>query len=161
MESEGWSVHRFNKDTRFALKAAEEEARRRGDRRIGTEHLLLGVLVVPRSEWIEILGADLESARAALAAMDRNALAELGMEASGLLPLRPIRTEGRLRLTSGAMKVLRGGLDEATRAKARSIEPRHLLLALLAADGPHAAGQLLATLGIDPEVVRARMTEAA
>jgi len=154
-------VHRFNKDTRFVLKAAEEEARRRGDRRIGTEHLLLGLMVDPQSEWIPVLGTDLESARSELGAMDRKALAEVGVEANFLHPMRPIRTEGRLRLTSGAMRVLRGGLDEAAKAKARSIEPRHLLLALLASDGPDPATQLLGALGIDPQVVRARMTEAA
>ena len=51
---------------------AREEARRRGDRRVGTEHLVLGLLREP--EIARLLGCDLEAAREALDAMDHDAL---------------------------------------------------------------------------------------
>ncbi|MEV5500564.1 Clp protease N-terminal domain-containing protein [Nonomuraea fuscirosea] len=52
---------------------APAEARRRGDRRVGTEHLLRGVL--HEAEAAQALGADVESARSALAVLDDAALA--------------------------------------------------------------------------------------
>jgi hypothetical protein len=52
---------------------AREEARRRGDRRIGTEHLLLALLREP--SIAAVVGAQLEDGRAALRAIDREALA--------------------------------------------------------------------------------------
>jgi hypothetical protein len=52
---------------------AREEARRRGDRKVGTEHLLLGLLREP--VLAQALGCDLQTARDALAALDHDALA--------------------------------------------------------------------------------------
>jgi hypothetical protein len=57
---------------------AREEALRRGDRRVGTEHLLLGLLREP--ELADALGHDLDETRGALAAMDREALASVGVD---------------------------------------------------------------------------------
>ena len=48
---------------------AREEARRRGDRRVGTEHLVLGLLREP--DIAQVLGCDLGAAREALDTMDR------------------------------------------------------------------------------------------
>ncbi len=39
--------NRFSKSARQAVTAAVDEAHARGDRRVGTEHLLLGLLQVP------------------------------------------------------------------------------------------------------------------
>src|SRR5215472_10054975 len=75
------------------VRRALEQARNRGDRRLGTEHLLLGVIGDPQSDVARGLGVDLESAHAALDALDRAALASIGLEIGGLrLPnLRPAR----------------------------------------------------------------------
>ncbi|MFD0885532.1 Clp protease N-terminal domain-containing protein, partial [Streptosporangium algeriense] len=43
------------------IKAAAEEARQRGDRRIGTEHLLLGLVHDPSSLSARALGVDREA----------------------------------------------------------------------------------------------------
>ena len=51
---------------------ASEEARRRGDRRTGTDHLLLALLEDPSIE--AVLGVSLQQAREALESLDREAL---------------------------------------------------------------------------------------
>ena len=56
---------------------AREEARRRGDRKVGTEHLILGLLREPAV--VQGLGCDLQTARDALDAMDQDALAAVGI----------------------------------------------------------------------------------
>ncbi|MYS42867.1 hypothetical protein GTY23_16820, partial [Streptomyces sp. SID5998] len=50
----------FAAGARAAVTSAVDEASLRGDRRIGTEHLLLGVLHEPGAA--RALGADLDSA---------------------------------------------------------------------------------------------------
>lgn len=72
----------FAADAREAVTSALSEATLRGDRRIGTEHLLLGVLHEPSS--VQALGTDLETARAALDALDRSALAAVGIDIQGI-----------------------------------------------------------------------------
>src|SRR6202012_1520237 len=57
---------------------AREEARRRGNRRVGTEDVVLGLLREP--DVAELLGCDLDTAREALDAMDRDALAAIGID---------------------------------------------------------------------------------
>ena len=56
--------------------AAREEARRRGDRRVGTEHLLVALLLEP--DLASVLGTAVEAA-AGLATLDRQALAAVGL----------------------------------------------------------------------------------
>ena len=77
---------------------AGEEARRRGDRRVGTDHLLLALL---QEHSIEvILGISLQQARETLESLDREALSTLGL-GSGIdapaLPMRPVPKKPKLR----------------------------------------------------------------
>ncbi|MGH9291347.1 MAG: Clp protease N-terminal domain-containing protein, partial [Acidimicrobiales bacterium] len=48
---------------------ASEEARRRGDRRSGTDHILLALFEDPSTE--AVLGVNLQQARQALESLDR------------------------------------------------------------------------------------------
>lgn len=74
-------VKRLSVDARrMLLTSAAEEARRRGDRRLGTDHLLLGILHDQDSPAARALGIDLESARVAADALDRAALSTVGIE---------------------------------------------------------------------------------
>jgi hypothetical protein len=57
---------------------ASEEARRRGDRRVGTDHLILALLEEPSID--AILGTTLQRARHALASLDHDALATLDLD---------------------------------------------------------------------------------
>ena len=110
----GWAI---------CLQAAEE-ARRRGDRRTGTDHLLLALLEDPSIEVV--LGVSLQQARQALESLDQEALGALGMGSGTDAPPLPMRAVPKkptirdiakkdgLRMTPAAKKVL----EEAARPRA-------------------------------------------
>jgi len=153
-------VKRLSEDARrLVLTAAADEARRRGDRRLGTDHLLLGILHDPASEPASALGVDLASARAAEDALDRAALAAVGIDAGELGPIEGAAGSGRPPLTSGARAVLKRAVEQARAAKSARIETRHFLLALLACERPDPAADLLQELGVDAAAVRARLAD--
>ncbi|MCR6484809.1 Clp protease N-terminal domain-containing protein [Amycolatopsis sp. OK19-0408] len=136
------------------VTAALAESRRRGDRRLGTEHLLLGLLHDP--DCARALGVDLEQARAALDRLDRAALAALGIEVEGMRPPRvPVK---RGKLTLGALTSnARAVVNEALRERV----PAELLRVLLTVTPPDPAADLLAELGVDREAVRRRVNSPA
>src|SRR5689334_3055111 len=102
----GWAIY---------LRASEE-ARRRGDRRTGTDHVLLALLEDPSIEVV--LGVSLQQARQALASLDQEALSALGLGSGTDAPPLPMRAvpkkpkltdlmqKDRLRMTPAAKKVL-------------------------------------------------------
>lgn len=147
----------FAAGARAAVASALGEATLRGDRRIGTEHLLLGVLHEPGA--VRALGSDLESARAALDALDRSALAAVGIDVQGIERLPTPASPKRTPFTSGARAVLPRALTETRRAGSRRITPEHLLLALLDCEQPDPAAELMARLGVDRAAVRERMRQ--
>lgn len=141
---------------------ASEEARSRGDRRIGTLDVLLAVLHDSDSGAAQALGVDLNSARAADAALDRKALAAVGIHARGFGPLPGSEGKrGILPLTSGARAVVKRAMQEAHQVKYRRISTTHLLLALLACDAPDPAAELLEELGVDRSAVRERVVHSS
>lgn len=157
-------VVRLSADARkIVLTSAAQEARRRGDRRLGTDHLLLGLLHDPDSDVARAMGVDLDGARAALDALDRSALAAVGVEAEvavGSLansPLPPPFPRRLLPLTSGARAVLKQTVEQTRQAGTASIESRQFLLALLDREIPDPAAELLATMGVDRSQVRQRL----
>jgi hypothetical protein len=135
---------------------ARDEAVRRGDRTIGTEHLVLALLADPASPAARALGCDLDSARRALDALDREALAAVGIE-PGITagPVAP-RATGRLRLTPAAKAVLTGIRDAR---KSRGAGLGIVLSALLGLPRPDPAAELLAALGVDAQAARERFTD--
>jgi ATP-dependent Clp protease ATP-binding subunit ClpA len=153
-------VKRLSQDTRtLVLTAAAGEAHRRGDRRVGTDHLLLGLLHDPAAEATGALGVDLASARAAQDALDRAALAAVGIHAGDLgPPEEPGGARRRPPLTSGARAVFKRAVEQARPRTSGRIQTRHFLLALLACERPDPAAELLHQLGVDPAVVRDRLT---
>jgi len=147
---------------------ASEEARRRGDRRAGTEQVLLALLHVPSIETA--LGVTLQQARRILDSLDRDALAALGM-GPGVdappLPTRPvpkkprfrdIAKEDRLRMTPVAKKVL----EDASRPNRRRIQvtAEQVLAQILTLSPPDPAAVLLRALGVNPSDVRLRLDPA-
>ncbi|MGO9763706.1 MAG: Clp protease N-terminal domain-containing protein [Solirubrobacteraceae bacterium] len=145
-----------------------EEARRRGDRKVGTEHLLVALLDDP--VLAGAVGSDAQRARSALDEMDREALVAIGMAAPPEVPPLPagdprdvparptIRTvlHKRLRLTPSAANVLRES-SKGMRRGHRHPGPQHVLAAILELQRPDPAAGLLATLGVEPAVVRERL----
>ena len=153
---------RFGTDGRAAVvKRALEEARQRGDRRLGTDHLLLGLLHDPRSSAARALGIDLDSARTAWDALDRAALAAIGLDVGGISLANLPPSHKRPPLTSAARAALLRAVQEAARAKRRRPAEAHVLLALLACEPPDPAAELLAQLGVDRALVRDRLTGSA
>jgi ATP-dependent Clp protease ATP-binding subunit ClpA len=154
----GWAVY---------LRASEE-ARRRGDRRAGTEHVLLAVLADPSAE--AALGVSLQHARQALDALDRDALGALGLgPGTGAPPLpvravpkkptiRDIARKDRLRLTPAAKKVLQ---DAAKPNRRRLyVTARQVLAQILTLQPPDPAAALLAALGVNTPEARRRLDAA-
>jgi hypothetical protein len=145
------------------VTAALDEARRRGDRRMGTEHLLLGLLHVPDAAPARALGVDLESAREALEALDNAALRALGIDFGQLVPGDPATRRHPpvtlSALTSGARSAVKRCIAETT-AKTRATAPTRLLLILLTCQHPDPVAQLLSQLRLEPSAVRDRLVPA-
>ena len=136
---------------------ASEEARRRGDRRTGTDHVLLGLLEDPSIEVV--LGVSLQQARQALESLDQEALGALGMGSGTDAPPLPMRAvpkkptfravmeRDRLRMTPAAKKVL----QEAVRPNRRKtqVTAQQVLAQILALQPPDPAAVLLGALGVN------------
>ena len=144
---------------------ASEEARRRGDRRTGTDHILLALFEDPSIEVV--LGVSLQQARQALDSLDREALGALGM-GSGFgappLPMRAVPKKPRLRdvaqrdrfrMTPAAKRVL----EEAARPNRRGLQvtAQQVLARILTLQPPDPAAVLLGALGVNMPAVRHRL----
>ena len=139
------------------MLAAIDEARLRGDRLLGSEHLFLGLLHQPDSVAVRTLDVDLGAARAALESIDRAALAAIGLDV-GNLPMAsraPLRKGPRM--SSAARAVINRAVKEETQTKGRHVWATHMTLALLASEPPDPVAALMAELGIDRAAVRERL----
>jgi hypothetical protein len=144
---------------------ASEEARRRGDRRTGTDHILLALFEDPSIE--AVLGVSLQEARLALGSLDNEALAALGLQLDAeALPLpmravpkkprlRDIAQRDRLRITPAAKKVL----ERASKPNRRRIQvtAQQVLAEILSLQPPDPAAALLDALGVNRDDVRGRL----
>nr|WP_210414679.1 Clp protease N-terminal domain-containing protein [Microlunatus elymi] len=131
----------MSKSAKAALSNAAEEAARQGDRRIGTNHLLLGLL--HDSAIAGSLGVDVEHARATAQDLDRQALAGIGLNLAQLPGPIVRRVSGHAPLTSGLRAVIARAVDLAATERVRTAEPRHLMAALLERRKPDPAAELL------------------
>jgi Clp amino terminal domain, pathogenicity island component len=131
---------------------ARDEAIRRGDRTIGTEHLVLAP-VDPASPAAKALGRDLGSARGALDALDSQALSAIGAEPGTSAGPVTVHTGGRLRLTPAA-KAIFTGIPDARKNRRAGLGK--VLNALLHLRRPDPAAELLAALGVDTHAARER-----
>ena len=142
---------------------AREEARRCGDRRVGTDHLLLGLLHDPATATA--LGVSLEQGRRALDSIDREALESLGLTAPLDAPPLEVRSvptrptlravlQDRLRMTPAAKVALERAARPARQRK--RVDPHDVLLCLLDLKYPDPVADLFVELNIDGEAVRAR-----
>jgi hypothetical protein len=145
---------------------AREEARRRGDRKVGTEHLILGLLRQP--VLAQALGCDLLTARDALDAMDHDALAAVGIGAAFNAPPIPIDEPIKRPSRPTLKAVLRDRLPMTPAAKTAleeswkdrrhgPIPPQQALLTLLELKPPDPAAGLIAALGVDRAAARQRL----
>jgi Clp amino terminal domain, pathogenicity island component len=144
---------------------ASEEARSRGDRRAGTDHLLLALLEDPSVE--AVLGVSLPQARQALDSLDHQALGALGLGSGTDAPALPMRAvpnkprlrdvakKDRLRMTPAAKKVL----EEAAKPNRRKLQvtAQQVLAQILILQPPDPAAVLLGALGVNTPQVRRRL----
>jgi Clp amino terminal domain, pathogenicity island component len=157
---------------------AREEARRRGDRKVGTEHLLLALLSEP--DLSGILDVRIEEARAALDALDLQAFAAIGLDARLDLPPLPSLPstppaelprkptfravlKGRLPMTPTAKKVLEASRNPTRRGRAHPgtrYVAKNVLAELLELERPDPVAELLAGLGVEPAAIRERLARA-
>ena len=137
---------------------ASEEARRRGDRRTATDHILLALFEDPSVE--AVLGVSLQQARQALDSLDREALAALGLGSGADAPALPMRAvpkkprirdvakKDRFRMTPAAKRVL----EEAYKPKGHrklQVTGLEVLAKILALQPPDPAAVLLGALGVN------------
>ena len=153
-------IKRLSDDVRpLVLSTAAGEARRRGDRRLGTEHLLLGLLHDDTGPVAAALGVSLESARAALDALDRSALAGIGITVEDVATIDGSAAGGRPPLSSGARAVFKAAIDRARADRTARITAEHFLLALLDCKRPDPVADLLGELGVEPAAARAALAD--
>ncbi len=146
--------------------AARQEARRLGDRAIGTDHMLLGLLRDPEIE--SVLGISLAQARDALADLDRNALRSIGVENIPDTPAfvdQPIPKRPSMKLVMGSHIKMSPGAKRALKdagrpmRRGRHITARNVLAELLENDVPDPSAALLRALGVDRTALRAALEE--
>lgn len=135
-------------------REASAEAKRRGDRRVSTEHIALAMLVDPDSETARALGVSLEAARAALETLDREALRLVGIDVIANLPVISDRRGERLRLTPAGRAVFTGLRREGGGER---LGAKQVLFALLSRERPDPAAELFNAIGVDRMQVRNRL----
>jgi ATP-dependent Clp protease ATP-binding subunit ClpA len=151
---------RFARTARAAVEDARLEAERRGDRRIGSEHLLIALL--QDDGLAAVAGVDAGTARDTADRIDCSALAAIGLTLGEFHPSTPGAIGRRVPfMTAGAKAVIRRALTEAAAEKAHTITSRHMLLAVLDRAEPDPAASLLAELSIDRAALRERLAAHA
>jgi len=158
---------RFHSDTRRAVVRAQEEARKLHAERVGSDHLLLGLLDQSDGVARRILARHGLTYLSAYELVKRNGLDAQALEAIGIdLALVRDKLEaafgpgvldgpgprGRVAFSPGAKKALELSLREAIRLKHDHIDDSHLLLALIREDGR--AADVLRSAHIDPIALR-------
>ena len=145
---------RFTIDAReVVLHAADAEARRRRDTRIGTDHLLVALVAEP--QIAAALGLDRDQVRKALERLDSEALHVIGVDSTRATTTGiDVTRRGRLPLTNGARKVLRRAIRESDHLDESAITVRHLALAILGAEPRDPAANLLQYLDVDTATTR-------
>ena len=137
---------RFSQASRRVVVLAQQEARRLEHDYIGTEHELLGLLLTGDPAVEAAIGTALPVDRA------REAIVEIVGRGTAA-------PRGHISFTPRAKKVLELALREALRLRQRSIQPGHILLALLR-EGEGVGAQVVAQAGLDFETTRLRTIAA-
>jgi ATP-dependent Clp protease ATP-binding subunit ClpC len=140
-----YPFERFTERAKKVLTLAQQEAERSGHTYIGTEHLLLGLLVEAHglgARALVNLGVDLDRARQAIdAALSRP---EVTTRAGHIIP------------TSRVKRVIEIAFEEARRMGHNYVGTEHLLLGLLL-EGEGIAANVLQDLGVTLDAARAEI----
>ncbi|HJU82437.1 MAG TPA: Clp protease N-terminal domain-containing protein [Acidimicrobiia bacterium] len=145
------------------LAAASAMARARGETRVGTDHLLVGVITAG-NEVARAAGLSVESLRDALDRLDGSALGAYGIDATpdtwithsfpesfpACQPWHRRALGRRLPLSTGAKRSLEKSVRVALDHRHRQITTNHLLAALSTGAQNDPAIRLLRTADVDP-----------
>jgi ATP-dependent Clp protease ATP-binding subunit ClpC len=142
-QKERTMFERFTDQARRVLALAQEEARSRNCHRVGTEHLLLGL--IQEREGIALAAL---SSLGISPEMVRRQVAEITGQAQGQEP-----SGGHTQYTMRAKKALDLALREALQLGHHHIGTEHILLSLIR-EGEGPAAQALLELGADLSLVR-------
>jgi len=134
---------KFSKDSMKLLAASQEEAGEWRHRYVGTEHLLLAALRLEGSRVYKFLLENGLTYERVARIIDRQ-------KGRGKLHLPPDELEPTQRLR----RVMKLSYEEARRAGSESIEPEHLILAVLR-EGECTAAEILRAHGVDLKSARA------
>jgi ATP-dependent Clp protease ATP-binding subunit ClpC len=139
--------NRFTERARKVLVLSQQEAMRLGHDYIGTEHLLLGLLAEGEGvagKALGSLGVDLDSVRSQVEKVIGRG------DAFGTL--------GEIGYTPRAKKVIELSIEEAQQLGHNYIGTEHLLMGLIT-EGEGVAAQVLASMGVNINMVRQRVIE--
>ncbi len=137
---------RFTPNAKLALQIAEQEAKAMKSAHIGTEHLLLGLLSIPKSLGFSIFtgaGVTLENVRILLRA---GKLSESEAQ------------QVKHGLTAGLHTVIEQSVITAHKFRHANVGTEHLLHALVST-GKNAATMLLEQMQVEPQDLRAHVEE--
>jgi hypothetical protein len=140
-----WPFERFTRRARQVVVLAQEEAEALGHGRVGTEHLLLGLVRAEDEATAPALaeaGVTAEAARAKVAEL-----------------LEGQERRRRTHFTRAAKRALEGSLLEARDLGDNYIGAEHVLLGLLR-DERAGALEVLRALGVEPDSLRAAVLAA-
>ena len=137
---------RFTQKAHKVLLLAQEEAKRFKHNYIGTEHILLGLVVEGESAAAKALQ---------FIGIEEDQLRSITEQAVGK---GQGQTRGEMGLTPRAKRVLELSVEEARRLGTNYVGVEHLLLGLIA-EGEGVAARLLVSLGADQEKIRAMLME--
>ena len=175
-------LERFTSEARATVVGAQQEARRLGAERIGTEYLLLGLLEQdgPAAAVLTGHGLTRDAVAAAIVAhtggdeLDAEALSTLGIDLDAVRSTveevfgpgalegpgsRRRQKRGHIPFTPRAKKVLELSLREVLAMGSRTITDGHIALGLLR-EGQGLAMKVLHDRGIDPQALRAELRAA-
>jgi len=137
-----FAMNNFTPRAQQVLILAKSEAQKYNHDCVGTEHILLGLIVLGQGVAVSALqsmGLDLKTVRAAVEKLSP--------------PSGPTVQEGDIPLTPRVKKVLTLGAREARSLNYNYIGTEHLLLGLLR-EGEGIAAQVLRSLNVDAESIR-------
>src|SRR5215468_1880819 len=141
----------FTTQAKQVLELSKGEARQLGHHRIGTEHLLLGLISDGQSiaaKSLEALGARLDEVRRETVALLNEPGAAAGAMALTNMPLSP-----------EAKRVLKFSMEEASRLGHKLIGAEHLLVGIMREEAS-AAAKTLRSLGVRLDDVRPAVNRA-
>jgi ATP-dependent Clp protease ATP-binding subunit ClpA len=143
--SEPGDLREFGADARRAVAQGEVEARQLGHDRVGTEHLLLGLLANDATGAARMLA----DSGMTLGAVRSKVSEAVGVSAVGIAPASPLPRTPR------ATRALGRSARFCHARHAGAVTSEHLLWGVLDVEGT--AGQVLRGLGVDIEQLRASL----